>query len=84
MNASRLLAVTAVAAMLGTTAYAATGRDCTSLAAKVDAAVTKYSSAPNIEKARAEQKKGADLCAAGEFNRGLLHLKLALSALGVI
>lgn len=84
MKISRLLTIATVAAMLGSTAYATTGRDCTSLAAKVDEAMTKYSTAPNIEKAKEEQKKGADLCAAGEFNRGLLHLKLALSALGVI
>ncbi len=84
MKASRLLAVTAVAAMLGTTAYAATGRDCTSLVAKVDAAMTKYSSAPNIERAKVEQKRGVDFCTEGDFARGLVHLKLALSILGVI
>lgn len=84
MRLQKLVAATAVAAMLFTPALAATGRDCASLTAKVDEAVTKYSTAPNIEKAKVEQKKGTDFCAAGEFNRGLLHLKLALAALGVI
>ena len=84
MKVSRLLAITTVAAMLGSTAYATNGRDCTSLAAKVTDAMTKYSTAPNIEKAKVEQKKGEDFCGEGNYTRGVLHLKLALSILGVI
>ena len=81
--------LTALALLLGGTAIAATTTPkptmttCESLIKQFDDSVGAHGGSPNLQKAKDMRMSGEKACKAGDYNKGVADLHLALKDIGV-